>query len=90
MKYFVLYTLNEHYVSEKYVKGKSYEHVVNRIQHYSDGILSTNKWTLVTSNIAVGYLREIQLSDFPLLSKRDFGMINENQSYSYHELTFLP
>lgn len=90
MNYFVLYTLNDHYISEKYVKGKSYEHVVDRIQHYSDGILSTNKWTLVTSNIAVAYLREIQLSDFPHLSKRDFGMINENQSYSSHELSYLP
>ncbi|GGB72881.1 hypothetical protein [Fictibacillus barbaricus] len=91
MRYFVLYTLNDNYISERYLKGKSYEHIENRIHHYSDGILSTNKWTLITSNIEVGYLREISLSEFPHLTKKDFAMINENNSLSSSEiLNILP
>lgn len=91
MRYFVLYTLNEQYISERYIKGKSYEHVEARIHHYSDGILSTNSWTLITSNIDYGYLREVTLMEYPHLTKRDFAMINENNSLTSSEiLTILP
>jgi hypothetical protein len=72
MKYFVLYTGND----ECYLKGKSVEHMEDRIQMYSDGILSTNKWTIITSNIDYGYLREVNLSEYPELTKRDFAIIN--------------
>jgi hypothetical protein len=91
LRYFTLYTLNDQYISERYLKGKSAEHLVDRIQHYADGILSTNKWTLITSNIDYCYLREITLSEFPHLTKRDFAIINENNSLSSSEiLNILP
>jgi hypothetical protein len=52
---------------------------------------STNKWTLVTSNIDFGYLREVTLSEFPHLTKKDFAMINENNSLTSSEIiTILP
>ena len=86
MGYFILYTLNEHYISERYLKGKSYEHLEDRIHHYSDGILSTNKWSLITSNIDVGYLIEVNLSEVPHLTKKNFAMINENNSFSSSEI----
>jgi hypothetical protein len=86
MRYFVLYTLNDHYISERYLKGKSAEHLEDRIQYYSEGILSTNRWTLITSNIDFCYLREITLAEFPHLTKRDFAMINENNSLSSSEI----
>lgn len=86
MKYFVLYTVNEEYISECFLKGKSTEHIVDRINVYSDGILSTNKWSLITSNIEFGYLREINFLEFPKLSKKDFAIISENNSFSSYEL----
>jgi hypothetical protein len=69
MKYFVLYTVNEDSISECYLKGKSFEHIEDRINVYSDGIISTNKWSLITSNIEFGYLREVNLLEFPKLSR---------------------
>lgn len=86
MKYCVLYTINDYGVREYFIKGKSVEHIEDRIKAYSDGFLSTNKWTLLTSNIENGYLREINLSEFPDKSKKDFSIINENNSFSSFEI----
>jgi hypothetical protein len=86
MKYFVLYTASDQYNAEYFLKGKSVEHMEKRILFYSDGILSTNKWTLVTSNVECGYLREVSLTEYPDLKKRDYAIINENNSYSESEL----
>jgi hypothetical protein len=55
MKYFVLHTIDEKYNEEYFIQGKSFEHLEERIQKYADGMLSTNKWTLVTSNLICGY-----------------------------------
>jgi hypothetical protein len=82
MKYFVLYTLEDNYIHESYLKGKSYEHVFEKIQHYSNGILSTNKETLITSNITNGYLREVDQNEFPTLKSQDFVYIDEKNSFS--------
>jgi hypothetical protein len=86
MKYFVLYTIEDNHIHESYLKGKSYEHVFERLQKYSNGILSTNKETIITSNISYGYLREVELIEYPNLTKRDFVCINENNSFSSSEL----
>jgi hypothetical protein len=82
MKYFFLYTLEDNYIHESYLKGKSYEHVFEKIQHYSNGILSTDKETLITSNISHGYLREVDLKEFPTLKSHDFVYIDEENSFS--------
>jgi len=86
MKYFILYHGDEEYgFREFYLKGKSLAHMEDRIKNYSVGSLSTNKGTLYTSNIQVGFLLEVNPSEHQL-SKSDFGIINENQSYSLSEL----
>jgi hypothetical protein len=82
MKYFVLYTLEDNCLHESYLKGKSFEHVFEKIQHYSKGILSTDKETLITSNISNGYLREVDLNEYPALTKHDFVDIDEENSFS--------
>jgi hypothetical protein len=82
MKYFILYTLEDNYIHESFLKGKSYEHVFEKIQHYSNGILSTDKETLITSNISYGYLREVYLKEYPTLARRDFVYIDEENSFS--------
>jgi hypothetical protein len=86
MKYFVLHTFNDKYTDEHFLKGKSYEHIEERIQKYADGMLSTNKWTLITSNLSRGYLREIDLAEYPEVKKRDFAIIDENLSFSGSEI----
>lgn len=81
MKYFVLYTLEDNYIHESYLKGKSYKYVFEKIQHYSNGILSTDKETLITSNISHGYLREVD-NEYPALTNRDYFYIDEANSFS--------
>jgi hypothetical protein len=86
MKYFVLHTLDSGFNMEYYLKGKSFNHIEERIKKYSNGILSTSKWTLVTGNINLGFLREVQPKEFPNLKKQDFATINENHSFSFEEM----
>lgn len=86
MKYFVLHTLQDQYRKDYFLKGKSMEHIEERIHTYSEGILSTNKWTLMTCNVECGYLREVSLDEYPEMKKKDFAMINENNSFSALEL----
>ncbi|MBY6038332.1 hypothetical protein KUV80_16920 [Fictibacillus nanhaiensis] len=83
MKYFVLYTVNANIVDECYLKGQSTDYVKKCIDKYSNGFLSTNKWTLITSNIDYGFLREIDHKELPLLSKKDFAIIDELNSYNF-------
>jgi hypothetical protein len=82
MKYFILYTLEDSYIHETYLKGMTYKQVFEQIQHYSNGLLSTDKETLITSNISHGYLREVDPKEFPVLTKRDFDEIDEENSFS--------
>jgi hypothetical protein len=84
VKYFVLYTgdsSNDH-VHESYLKGHSTDYVEKCIGKYSNGFLSTNKWTLITLNIDFGFLREINQKELPLLSKKNFAIIDELNSYN--------
>jgi hypothetical protein len=86
MKYFVLYYGDKGQpFGEFFLKGKSMSHISERVESYRDGVLSTNKGTLMTSNIAYGFLLEVNPIEHNL-SKRDFGIVNENQSYSLSEL----
>ncbi|MFP5111627.1 hypothetical protein ACSU64_04485 [Bacillaceae bacterium C204] len=87
MKYFVLYvTFNDNLISEFYLKGKSMKHMEERIQRYSNGAISTSKWTIMTCNAASSFLREINPSEYPHLTKHDFAQINENESYDVSDL----
>lgn len=87
MKYFVLtYTGIDGITCEFYLKGKSRTHLAERILNYSKGILSTSKGTLYTSDVKLGFLREINLEEYPQLTKQDFGIINEYQSYSLSDI----
>lgn len=81
MKYFVLYSFNGENFLENYLKGKSAKHMEERIKRYSNGMLVTSKWALCTDNIECSFLREVNPSEFPHLTKRDFVEINENSSY---------
>ncbi|MCM3719435.1 hypothetical protein [Fictibacillus phosphorivorans] len=83
MKYFVLYTgdaSNDH-VHECYLKGQSTDYVEKCIDKYSNGFLSTNKWTLITSNIDYGFLREIDQKELPLLTNKNFAEIDESSCF---------
>jgi hypothetical protein len=82
MKYFVLYTLEDNSIHESYLKGESYDQVFEKIQYYSNGILSTDKETLITSNISHGYLREVAVKEYSTLIKIDFVYIDEENSFS--------
>lgn len=87
MKYFVLnYTGIDGITCEFYLKGKSRNHLADRILNYSKGILSTSKGTLYTADVKLGFLREINLEEYSQLTKQDFGIINENQSYSLSDI----
>ncbi|MEY2195763.1 hypothetical protein AB7942_23970 [Neobacillus sp. BF23-41] len=87
MKYFVLYvTFNDDSTDEFYLKGKSMKHMEERIQRYSNGALSTSKWTIMTSNAKSSFLREVDPSEYPHLTKHDFVQINENSSYDVSDL----
>ena len=86
MKYFVLYFSDEGQpFGEFYLKGKSMKHIAERVEKYHEGVLSTTRGTLMTSNITYGFLLEVNPIEHNL-SKRDFGIVNENQSYSLSEL----
>ncbi|TKC14370.1 hypothetical protein [Robertmurraya kyonggiensis] len=83
MKYFVLYySTGDCVKGEIYLKGKSKRHMEERIEHYSNGALSTSKNSLITSNLSSAFLREIDLIEYPHLKKTDFAQINEFRSWS--------
>jgi hypothetical protein len=90
MKYFVLTVAVDEQSSfshEYYIKGKELDKVVSQMMKYSNGILSTDKFHLYTQNIKFGYVREINLQEFPHLDSREFALINERNSYDLSELT---
>ena len=83
MKYFILYITDQYNGTyEYYIKGKSSNYIVERLERYSDGCLATSKVSINTNNLTSAFVREINPNDFPLLSKKDFAIINENRSYS--------
>ncbi len=68
------------------MKGKSIKYMEERIHRYSNGCLATSKGSLYTSNANSSFIREIDLKEFPHLSKRDFATINETSSYDMSDL----
>jgi hypothetical protein len=86
MKYFILYTAvkeEDPFSMEYYIKGKCKHQVLRQIQEYSNGLLTTSHFGICTRNIQNGYLREIQLNDFPELSPKNFSLICESKCLSY-------
>lgn len=81
MKYFVLYCISDDgHIFEIYLKGKSMKHMQERIIRYSNGILCTNKDSIMTKNLVASFIREVNPKEYPQLTKRDFAIINENWS----------
>ncbi|RHW31497.1 hypothetical protein D1B31_22080 [Neobacillus notoginsengisoli] len=83
-KYFVLnVTFRDDETEEYYLKGKSMEYMEERIRCYSEGGISTSRWTIATKNAVSCFLREVDPAavEFPELSKRDFVSINEHRSF---------
>jgi hypothetical protein len=90
MKYFVLtVAIDEQstFSHEYYIKGQELDAVVRLMMKYSNGILSTSKFHLCTHNIKFGYVREINLREFPPLDSKEFALINERKCYDLSELT---
>ncbi|SDN05907.1 hypothetical protein [Bacillus sp. OK048] len=82
MKYLIVYfTHTNGRTFEYYMKGKSADFLLNRLEWYCDGIVRTDKGIIKTDNLKSIFVREINPNDFPHLTKRDFAMINENKSY---------
>jgi hypothetical protein len=52
-----------------------------RIERYANGCLATRKGSIYTSNAKTAFVREINVKDFPHLTKNDFALINETSSY---------
>jgi hypothetical protein len=86
MKYFFLYTaVNEEdpFSDKYYIKGKSIQQVLNQIEHFSNGWINTSQFGLCTQNIKYGYLREVNIKNFPELSSKDFAQICESKCISF-------
>jgi hypothetical protein len=84
MKYFLLnVSISEcsPFSHEYYIKGNSYDDVYELIRKYANGILCTDKFSICTQNFIFGFLREIDLKAFPLLTSNDFALIKERSSY---------
>ncbi|WP_316572049.1 hypothetical protein [Neobacillus sp. YIM B06451] len=86
MKYFVLYvTWGDTRIDKFYLKGKSYSFMEERIERYSNGCLSTNKFTIYTDNAVYGVLREVPPGEALEIGKNEFALINENRSYDVRD-----
>lgn len=73
--------------TDYYMKSKSVDLLLNRIEWYCGGCIVTNiGLSIMTHNLKSVFVREIDPTNFPHLSKRDFAMINENQSYGLADL----
>lgn len=86
MNYFILHTAvseQEHFTTEFYIKGKSKRQVYNLIEQYSNGTIITSKFGICTRNIKYGFIREVQLNDYPDLSPKDFADIIERKCISF-------
>jgi len=83
MRYFILYTSSKYGFKENYLKGESFKEMEDKIQKFSNGRICTNKSSLYTYNIPLGFLREINLNFHPELSETDFEVINENKCYDF-------
>jgi hypothetical protein len=64
------------------MKGKSADFMIDRLKWYYKGIIQTSKGSIIVDQLQSIFVREINLKDFPHLSKGDFAIINENKSYS--------
>jgi hypothetical protein len=86
MKYFILCTAvkeEDPFLNEYYIKGKSIQQVLNQIEQFSNGWINTSGFGLCTQNIKYGYLREVNINNFPELSSQDFAQICESKCISF-------
>jgi hypothetical protein len=88
LRYFIVYfTHTNNQVTEYYMKSKSADRLLNRLEWYCGGCIVTNLgFGIMTQNLISIFVREIDPTHFPHLSKRDFAMISENQSYGQADL----
>jgi hypothetical protein len=69
------------------MKSKSADRLLNRLEWFCEGCIVTNLGlSIMTHNLISVFVREINLTHFPHLSKKDFAMINENRSYGLADL----
>jgi hypothetical protein len=83
MRYFILSTAvkeDDPFTDEYYLRGKSIQQVYLQIERYSNGIISTNLYGVCTRNIKYGYIREVNLNNYPELCHKDFAKICEKKS----------
>jgi hypothetical protein len=82
VRYFILSTAvkeDDPFTDEYYIRGESSEQVYTQIDRYSNGMISTKLFGLCTRNITFGYIREINLENYPGLSSKDFAQICESK-----------
>jgi hypothetical protein len=69
------------------MKSKSPDRLLDRLEWFCEGCIVTNLgFSILTHNLISVFVREIDPTLFPQLSKRDFAMINENRSYGLADL----
>lgn len=87
MKYFIVYvTYDEGTTYEFLFKSRNGRILESQLKRYPYGTIYTNKFCIFTNNALSAYIREIDLNYFPHLSKKDFGIINENQCHDVSDL----
>jgi hypothetical protein len=86
VRYFILSTAakeNDPFTDEFYIRAESIQQVFKQVEKYSNGLISTNLFGLCTRNIKYGYIREVNLNNFPEMSHKDFAKICERKSMSH-------
>jgi hypothetical protein len=86
MKYFILYTTVDEedlFSNVFYIKGKSTRKILTQIEQFSNGWINTSQFGICTRNIKYGFLREINLNNYPELSSNNFGQICESKCMSF-------
>jgi hypothetical protein len=83
VRYFILSTAvkkDDPFTDEFYIRGESIKQVYTQIERYSNGMITTSLFGLCTRNITWGYIREINLANYPGLSHKNFAQICERRS----------
>jgi hypothetical protein len=86
VRYFILCTAvkeDDPFTDEFYIRGESIQQVFKQIDRYSNGLISTNLFGICTRNIKYGYIREVNINNYPELSSKDFAQICESKCISY-------
>jgi hypothetical protein len=82
VRYFILSTAvkeDDPFTDEFFIRGESIQQVYTQIERYSNGMITTNLFGFCTRNITFGYIREINLDNYPELSSKDFAQICEKK-----------